>query len=105
MMGVLCVWAYLTDPDAGADNRALIAGEALISIRDCTVGLCAGTLAALLAAVAFTIWPVVQRTLIGPSLALQTVPLIAITPLIVLIFGPGLLAVAVIGAIIASPRW
>jgi ABC-type nitrate/sulfonate/bicarbonate transport system permease component len=36
----------------------------------------------------------------GPSLALQSVPLIAVTPIIVLIFGRSLLSIAVIGSMV-----
>ena len=99
--GPLDVWAYLTDPLTGVDNRAALRAEALISLRDGTTGLAAGTAAAVLAAAAFTVWPALQRIFIGPSMALQSMPLIAITPVIVLIFGRSLMGIAVIGGIIA----
>ena len=99
--GPLDVWGYLTDPDAGAGNRASLVADTLISIRDASLGLSAGVTAAVLTALAFTVWPTLQRILFGPSLALQSMPLIAVTPLIVLVFGRGLTSIAVIGGIIA----
>lgn len=99
--GPLEVWAYLTDPASGADTRDALTGEALVSLRDGTIGLGAGTAAAVLAAIAFTIWPALRQILIGPAMALQSMPLIAVAPVIVLIFGRSLTAVAVIGGIIA----
>ncbi len=99
--GPLDVWVYLTDPATGAENRAAIVGEAWVSLRDGTIGLLAGTAAAVVAAAAFTVWPALRQVFIGPAMALQSMPLIAITPVIVLIFGRSLTAVAVIGGIIA----
>jgi sulfonate transport system permease protein len=53
------------------------------------------------ATAAFVVFPSLQRILIGPALALQSVPLIAVTPVIVMIFGRNLTAIAVIGGIVA----
>jgi ABC-type nitrate/sulfonate/bicarbonate transport system permease component len=99
--GPLDVWQYLADPENGAANRSGIWADTVITLRDGSIGLVAGTCAAVLTAIAFDLWPAIRRTFMGPALALQTVPLIAVTPLIVLIFGRDLLAVAVIGGIIA----
>ena len=99
--GPLDVWAFLTDADAGADNRAALLADTLVSVRDASIGLVAGSVAAVATALAFTVWPTLRRMLMGPSLVLQSMPLIAVTPLIVLIFGRSLLAIAVIGGIIA----
>jgi ABC-type nitrate/sulfonate/bicarbonate transport system permease component len=95
------VWIWLTDPATGAANVQALAGEALVSLRDASIGLAAGSCAAILTAIAFTLWPPLHRTFIGPSLALQSVPLIAVTPVIVLIFGRNLAAIAVIGGLVA----
>ena len=69
----------------------------LITLRDALIGLFAGSFAAVATAAAFVVFPSLQRVLIGPALALQSVPLIAVTPVIVLIFGRNLMAIAVIG--------
>ena len=98
--GPLEVWAYVFDPDAGADNRAALLQESLVSLRDALLGLSAGTVAALVVASLFNVVPTVRQMFMGPALALQSVPLVAITPLIVLIFGRNLVAICVIGGIV-----
>jgi ABC-type nitrate/sulfonate/bicarbonate transport system permease component len=94
------VWAYVFDHDAGRDNRAALWAEAAVSGRDAFLGLGAGTAAALLVAGVFNVAATVRQMLMGPAITLQSVPLVAMTPLIVLIFGRGLPAVAVIGGIV-----
>jgi ABC-type nitrate/sulfonate/bicarbonate transport system permease component len=98
--GPLDVWAYIFDPDSGADNRAALLGESAVTLRDAFLGLVSGTVAALIVASLFNIVPAVRHMFMGPALALQSVPLVAMTPLIVLIFGRNLLAIAVIGGIV-----
>jgi sulfonate transport system permease protein len=98
--GPLDVWSYVFDPDSGADNRATLMGESEISLRDGFLGLFCGTGAALLTAAIFHVLPPVQRIFMGPALALQSVPLVAMTPLIIMIFGRNLVTIAVIGGIV-----
>jgi len=94
------VWAYVFDPDSGHENRAALVAESVISLRDAFLGLGAGTAAALLVASLFNIVPTVRQMFMGPAITLQSVPLVAMTPLIVLVFGRDLLAIAVIGGIV-----
>jgi ABC-type nitrate/sulfonate/bicarbonate transport system permease component len=94
------VWAYLSDPNSGAENRAALWGESAVSLRDAFLGLASGTVAALVAASLFNVAPTVRKMLMGPAMTLQSVPLVAMTPLIVLIFGRNLPAIAVIGGIV-----
>ena len=98
--GPLDVWQFLSDPDEGNANRMALWGELLVSLRDTLIGLTTGTLAAVSIAIVFNLVPAVRQVFIGPALALQSVPLVAMTPLILLIFGRDLMAVAVIGGII-----
>jgi ABC-type nitrate/sulfonate/bicarbonate transport system permease component len=48
----------------------------------------------------FTIWPVTQRSFMSVAIALRAVPLVAMAPLVVLVFGRNVLAVIAIGGII-----
>jgi ABC-type nitrate/sulfonate/bicarbonate transport system permease component len=98
--GPVDVWLYVFDPDAGADNRAALWSEASISLRDSFIGLLSGTGAALVTAGIFHVVPTIRQIFLGPAMALQSVPLVAMTPLIVLIFGRNLFAIAIIGGII-----
>jgi ABC-type nitrate/sulfonate/bicarbonate transport system permease component len=98
--GPVDVWRYLfTDPEASA-NRSLIFDESKTTLRDAWLGLAAGTIAAVLASIAFTMWRPVERTFMPIAMVLPSVPLVATTPLIVLIFGRDLQAITVIAGIV-----
>jgi ABC-type nitrate/sulfonate/bicarbonate transport system permease component len=97
--GPLDVWRYLTDP-ANGDERSLLWQASKVTALDAVLGLVGGTVAALVVAVAFTLWRGVEQTLLPIAMALRAVPLVAMTPLIALIFGRGLLAVTVIAGIV-----
>jgi sulfonate transport system permease protein len=94
------VWNYVFDPDSGADNRAALFDESGVTLRDAGIGLASGTIAALVGAVIFQAVPFMRRIFLGPALAVQSVPLVAMTPLIVLTFGRNLGSIAIIGGII-----
>lgn len=98
--GPLDVWAYISDPDAGAENRAALMAESAVTLRDAFLGLASGTAAALAVASLFNVVPAVRQMFMGPAMTLQSVPLVAMTPLIVLVFGRNLGAIAVIGGIV-----
>ncbi|WP_007515760.1 ABC transporter permease [Pseudofrankia saprophytica] len=87
------VWEYLTGKDAPIGD---ILGQAGTTAKDALIGLAGGAGVAVVVAVAFYLWPVVERSLIGVALAMRSIPLVAMTPVIVLIFGRGLLGVTVI---------
>lgn len=98
--GPVDVWNHLvTDADAATSRREL--GEAsLTTLRDASLGLVAGSAAAVVVAVAFTLWRSVERTFMPVAMVLRSVPLVAMTPLIALVFGRGLMAVTVIAGIV-----
>ena len=93
------VWRYLTDPANGAE-RTLLWQAGQTTALDALLGLAGGTVAALVTALAFALWRGVEQTLLPIAMALRAVPLVAMTPLIALIFGRGLLAVTVIAGIV-----
>jgi ABC-type nitrate/sulfonate/bicarbonate transport system permease component len=97
--GPLDVWRYLTAPANGAE-RTLLWDASKITGLDAVIGLVGGTAAALITAIAFTLWRGVEQTLLPIAMALRAVPLVAMTPLIALIFGRGLLAVTIIAGIV-----
>jgi ABC-type nitrate/sulfonate/bicarbonate transport system permease component len=98
--GPVDVWRYLfTDPEAGT-NRSVIWAESKVTLRDAWLGLTAGTVAAVLASIAFTMWRPIERTFMPIAMVLPSVPLVATTPLIVLIFGRDLQAITVIAGIV-----
>ena len=97
--GPLDVWRYLTDPAHDAE-RALLWQASRTTAADAAIGLLGGTVAALVTALSFALWRGVEQTLLPIAMALRAVPLVAMTPLIALIFGRGLLAVTVIAGIV-----
>jgi ABC-type nitrate/sulfonate/bicarbonate transport system permease component len=97
--GPVDVWRYLTDPAHDAE-RSLLWEAGKTTALDTVIGLAGGTVAALVTALAFTLWRGVEQTLLPIAMALRAVPLVAMTPLIALIFGRGLAAVTVIAGIV-----
>ena len=96
----LDVWRYLTtSADAGA-ARARLWHASVTTLRDAFFGLVVGTAAAVLFAVAFNLRRSVEQTLLPMAMVLRSVPLVAMTPLIALIFGRGLMGVTVIAGIV-----
>jgi ABC-type nitrate/sulfonate/bicarbonate transport system permease component len=97
--GPLDVWHYLVDPDHG-EQRSILLRASRITAVDAAIGMVGGTLAALVAAAAFALWRAVRQTFMPLAMALRAVPLVAMTPLIALTFGRGLLGVTVIAGIV-----
>jgi ABC-type nitrate/sulfonate/bicarbonate transport system permease component len=97
--GPFDVWRYLIAPANGAE-RALLWQASRVTALDAALGLVGGAVAALVSAIAFTMWRPVEQTLLPIAMALRAVPLVAMTPLIALVFGRGLAGVTVIAGIV-----
>jgi len=93
------VWKYLTGPDSKA-NRKIVFDSARITVRDAAIGFGAGTAAAFIVAIVFTLKRGVEQAFLPIAMALRSVPLVAMTPLIALTFGRGIMAVTVIAGIV-----
>jgi len=96
----LDVWTYLATAPAAAANRNEIWTNLTVTVGDALIGYVAGTVLALVTAMTFVIARPVERALLPIVLTLRVIPLLSLTPLIVLLFGRGLLSVAVITGII-----
>jgi ABC-type nitrate/sulfonate/bicarbonate transport system permease component len=94
------VWRWLFTTDNAAANRDIVRHESWITTRDAFFGLLSGTLAAIAAAVMLNLAPSVQRTFMPVAMVLRSVPLVAMTPLIALVFGRDLKAVTIIAGIV-----
>lgn len=97
--GPLDVWDYLTASGNGAERHVLIEAS-LTTGRDALLGMVSGTVVALVAAILFVLYRPVEQAVMPVAMALRAVPLVAMTPLIALIFGRGLLSVTVIAGIV-----
>jgi ABC-type nitrate/sulfonate/bicarbonate transport system permease component len=97
--GPLDVWRHLTDP-LNVEERALLVDASWTTLRDALLGLSGGTVAAVIVAIVFTLRRSVEQVLLPLAMVLRTVPLVAMTPLIALVFGRGVLAVTIIAGIV-----
>lgn len=95
------VWDYLfTVPSAG-ENRSALLSLLWVTLGHALVGFAAGLVVAIVGAVAFRLSSALETAFMPFALLLRSVPLIAMTPLIILIFGLGSVwSVAVIGGIV-----
>jgi len=99
--GPLDVWAFLVTVDGAEENRAALAGKLAITLRHAFTGFVVGLAIAILAAVLFRLSRGAESALMPVAMLLRSVPLIALAPVIILIFGAGSeLSVAVIGGIV-----
>jgi ABC-type nitrate/sulfonate/bicarbonate transport system permease component len=98
--GPLDVWSYLVADDDAGEHRSLLMGELGVSLADAFIGFVAGLVVALLGATAFRLSRGVEQALMPIAMLLRSVPLIAMAPLIILIFGRDVTTVAVIAGIV-----
>jgi sulfonate transport system permease protein len=92
----LGVWQYLISEPAAADARVAI-GQALgQSLPLAGLGLVIALAVALALAVTGTLWRGLSATLMPAALFLQTMPLVALAPIIVLLFGRGVATTLVV---------
>ncbi|GIF23665.1 ABC-type nitrate/sulfonate/bicarbonate transport system permease component [Actinoplanes tereljensis] len=90
---------YFTLPKA-AQNRSEALHLLGATLGDALVGFVAGLAVALLAAALFLLFRPLESALLPIVLLLQSVPLIAIAPILVLIFGRSTVTVAVMGGLV-----
>ncbi|MBF4462788.1 MULTISPECIES: ABC transporter permease [unclassified Rathayibacter] len=95
------VWEHLvTDPKAPA-HRAELGGLFAVTMGDALIGFVAGLAVAVLGAILFRVSKGIEHALLPFAMLLRSVPLIAMAPLIILVFGNGSVAsVGVIGGIV-----
>jgi ABC-type nitrate/sulfonate/bicarbonate transport system permease component len=96
----LGVWDYLVNAPDAADSRAAIRQALQESLPLAGVGLAMALSVALALAVMGMIWRNLTALLMPAALILQTMPLVALTPMIVLLFGRGIAATLVVTVIV-----
>lgn len=95
--GPLDVGRYLAD-GANAEARRAILDHLVVTLGHAGLGLGLGTLAAVLLAVLFNAFGTIEQAILPVAMVLRSVPLVAMAPLIALVFGRGLVTVAIVGA-------
>ena len=87
-------------PEAGA-NRHLILSNLGVTLFDAMLGYVAGTVAAIGVSLAIVMSRSVEQSVMPVAITLRAVPLVAMTPVLVLIFGRGLLSVTIIAGLVS----
>nr|WP_221420605.1 ABC transporter permease subunit [Conyzicola lurida] len=99
--GPLDVWDFLVVDADAAENRAVLAANLEVTLRHSIIGFVVGLGVAILGAILFRVSRAAESALMPVAMLLRSVPLIALAPVIILIFGNGSQAsVAVIGGIV-----
>jgi ABC-type nitrate/sulfonate/bicarbonate transport system permease component len=98
------VWGFLsTGPDAGSHRDVIFSGLSK-TLSDASIGYVVGTIAALIAAVLFLNSSLLEGMFLPVVMTIRAVPLVAMTPIIALVFGRGVMTVAVLaGAVTFVP--
>jgi sulfonate transport system permease protein len=92
------VWRFLFEiPDAAA-NRSELFGALSTTLSHAALGYIAGTALAFLLACVFALSPFAERTVMPVAIALQSVPIVAMVPIIAIVFGRGAAAVTIVCA-------
>jgi ABC-type nitrate/sulfonate/bicarbonate transport system permease component len=102
------VWRYLFTQHvdkvhafrSAAQNRKVLFHALRTTLRDAGLGYVAGIVLATVVASIFVLQRPVEQTFMPLALVLRSVPLIAMAPLITLVFGRDIAAVTVIGGIV-----
>ncbi|QGH70296.1 ABC transporter permease [Pseudactinotalea sp. HY158] len=94
------VWRYLFVDEAAAGNREIVLGNIAVTLADAGLGFVAGLIVAFALAVAMTLIPSLSHVVLPWALVIQLVPLVAMAPVIILLFGRGTATVAVLGGLI-----
>lgn len=96
----LDVWRYMvTGPGAGA-NRSMIFDQLGETLDDAVVGYVVGTAVAVLVAIGMVAKRSIEQSLMPIAIALRSVPLVAMTPFLMLVFGRGVVGVSVVVGIV-----
>ena len=103
---VLVLPPYILPPPEAAwqallDNGGTIGAASLFTLRNAVAGLSTAFLVALALAATFTLSPAVSRAVLPLVIVLRTAPVVAIAPILIMIFGRGI-GVAVTIVVIVS---
>jgi len=98
--GPVAVYDYLMTGPGGAANRSELLSALGITVRDAALGYVGGTAVAVAVALAVVMRRDVAQTVMPVAIALRSVPLVALVPVLTLVLGQGLASVTVIAGIV-----
>lgn len=96
----LAVWGYLVTQSGAAQNRDTVLSSLGTTLFHAGSGWLVGTIAAVIGAVAVSSSPFASRAIMPLVLVTRSVPLVAMTPLIALMLGRGLVGITTISALV-----
>jgi ABC-type nitrate/sulfonate/bicarbonate transport system permease component len=94
------VWDWATDPVDGVERRAELWDATRETLVESGLGFLTGLAAAVTVAIAFTLSRPLERAVMPIALALRSVPIVAMVPLLAYIFGRELVGSLIIVSII-----
>ena len=94
------VWSYLVSGSTAASDRSSVFGALGQTLLDASYGFAAGLLAAVAVALSFVLSRTVAGMMLPLAVLVRSVPLVAMTPVITLVFGRGVLGTTVISGIV-----
>ena len=95
------IWRYLATDRAAAANRGLLLHASRTTLADATAGFVFGMTGAYLCSVAFVVSRGLYRVGLPVIVLVQSVPIVAMLPLLILIVGRGIGAAIAISAIVS----
>lgn len=98
--GPLDVVGHLVLDEDAAHHRAAVLGNLGITLADAAIGFVAGLALAMIVAAGFTLVRGVEDALLPLAMLLRSVSLVAMAPILILIFGRGTATVAAMGGIV-----
>lgn len=93
------VWSYMFSGSGSAANRSVLLSSLGTTLGDAGAGFVVGTVAGVICAVLIVSWLAAEQTLLPMAIAVRCVPLIAMTPLLALIFGTGFRTVTIVAGL------
>lgn len=96
----LAVYQYLFVGASAFQNRSAIVSALGITLMHAGSGWLLGTLVAIVGAVTLVLYPTLSAAVMPFVLIVRSVPLIAMTPLLALLFGRGLVGITVIAGLV-----
>jgi len=94
------VWSYLINGAKGGSGAQSVWGGLGRTLLDAALGFAAGLFAAVAVALSFVLSRIVAGMLLPLAVLVRSVPLVAMTPVLTLVFGRGIMATTVISGIV-----
>ncbi|GAA3224545.1 ABC transporter permease [Actinocorallia longicatena] len=94
------VWTYLFTAEEAGAHRSVVWDGLRVTLADAGAGMVAGLVAAAVVAMLFVLSRTVEQAFLPVAMIVRSVPLIAMTPVLTLVFGRELLGTTVIVGIV-----